>query len=94
MATLTYSWLKENFAKVWDRVERSGEPIIVERRGHRDIAILPADRLGNIREMAHLLGSPRNATRLVEALVRANAGEDPIALSPTELRMKVVDGIA
>lgn len=77
MATATYSHLRENLADVWNEVEDTQEPIIVTRQGHQDLAILPADELAGIQETAHLLRSPRNARRLIEALVRAleNHGE-------------------
>jgi antitoxin YefM len=75
MGTATYSYLRENLAEVWDEVEDTQEPIIVTRKGHQDLAILPAEELAGIRETAHLLRSPKNARRLMEALVRAYNGE-------------------
>jgi antitoxin YefM len=75
MGTATYSYLRENLAEVWDEVEETQEPIIVTRKGHQDLAILPAEELAVIRETAYLLRSPKNARRLMEALVRAYNGE-------------------
>jgi antitoxin YefM len=75
MGTATYSHLRENLAEVWDEVENTQEPIIVTRKGHQDLAILPAEELAGIQETAHLLRSPKNARRLLEALVRAYNGE-------------------
>jgi antitoxin YefM len=75
MGTATYSYLRENLAEVWDEVEDTQEPVIVKRRGHRDLALIPADELESLRETAQLLRSPRNARRLMEALTRAYEGQ-------------------
>jgi antitoxin YefM len=45
--------------------------VIVRRKGSRDVALVPADELAGLVETAHLLRSPRNARRLLEALHRA-----------------------
>ena len=74
MGTATYSQLREHLAEVWDEVESSQEPVIVSRRGHQDLAILPAAELASLRETAHLMRSPKNARRLLEAIARTNAG--------------------
>ena len=75
MGTTSYSKLRENLAEIWDKVEDSQEPVIVERRGHQTMAILPAEELEGLRETAHLLRSPRNAARLLTALQRALRGQ-------------------
>jgi antitoxin YefM len=85
MASETYSRLRENLAEIWDRVEDTQEPVIVTRRGHQDMAILPADELESLRETAYLLRSPKNARRLLEAIARAVQGETQ-AVDATALR--------
>jgi antitoxin YefM len=75
MTTATYSRLRDNLADIWNEVEDTQEPIIVTRQGHQDLAILPADELASIQETAQLLRSPKNARRLLEALVRAIEGQ-------------------
>ena len=75
MGSTSYSNLRENLAAIWDRVEDSQEPVIVERRGHQTMAILPAEELEGLRETVHLLRSPRNAARLLTALQRALRGQ-------------------
>lgn len=85
MGTASYSHLREHLADVWDEVENSQEPIIVSRRGHQDMAILPADELESLRETAHLMRSPKNARRLLEAIARAVNGEGE-AVDPRSLR--------
>lgn len=94
MTTTTYSQLREHLAEVWDEVEDTQEPVIVTRKGHQDLAILPAEELSSIRETAHLLRSPKNARRLVEALERALSGKEQIKTSPAALRTDMLGGIA
>jgi antitoxin YefM len=78
MATrTTYSRARANFAKIWNKVESSREPAILERRGHETMALLPADELSSLQETAHLLRSPRNAARLLAALARSKRQEAP-----------------
>ena len=88
MGTTTYSHLRENLAEVWDEVESTQEPVIVKRRGHQDLALIPADELEGLRETAHLLRSPRNARRLLEALARAYEGHSD-QIDPSALRGKL-----
>lgn len=85
MASASYSHLRENLAEIWDRVEDTQEPMIVTRRGHQDMAILPADELEGLRETAYLLRSPKNARRILEAIARAVQGE-ALTAEPRALR--------
>lgn len=72
MATkASYSRARQNLAEIWNEVEDSREPAILERRGHEDMALLPADELSSLQETAHLLRSPKNAARLLTALARS-----------------------
>lgn len=67
----SYSSARANLASLWDEVENSREPAVIQRRGHEDMALLPADELASLRETAYLLRSPQNAVRLLAALTRA-----------------------
>lgn len=77
----TYSHLRENLAQIWGEIEDSRTAIIVARRGHSEMAILPAEELRSLEETAHLLRSPTNAARLLTALARSRRGE----VKPTDL---------
>lgn len=70
----SYSHARENLASLWDEVESSREPAVIQRRGHEDMALIPADELASLRETAYLLRSPQNAARLLAALTRARRG--------------------
>jgi antitoxin YefM len=70
----SYSRARQNLASIWNEVENSREPAILERRGHEDMALVPADELASLQETAYLLRSPKNAARLLAALVRSRKG--------------------
>lgn len=81
MASATYSYARDHLAEVWDEVENSQTPMRIQRRGHQDMALIPADELASLEETAHLLRSPKNAARLLSALARSTGRKTP----PTEL---------
>ena len=66
--TITYTQARDNFASLLDRVENENSVAIIQRRGHKDMAILAADELESILETVHLLRSPNNARRLLDAI--------------------------
>lgn len=68
---VSYTYARANLAKVLDFVEDAQEPVIIKRRGHADIALLPASEFRALAATAHLLRSPGNAKRLLAALQRA-----------------------
>lgn len=76
MSTLTtYTAARANFKKLCDKVSSTREPIIIQRRNGEDVALVSADELESLMETAHLLKSPKNATRLISALIRAQGRE-------------------
>ena len=87
MESVTYTEARENLASLWNEVVSSREAVVIKRRGHPDIAMLPADELSSLVETAHLLRSPANARRLLGALKRAQAGKGRV-MTMDELRKK------
>lgn len=71
----TYTALRENLASYLDRVTDDREVVIVKRRGAPDVAIIAADELAGLEETAHLLRSPANAKRLLQALAESKAND-------------------
>ena len=71
MTETTYTNLRQSLASVLDRVANDHEVVIVRRKGHENVAMVPAAELAGLMETAHLLRSPRNARRLLTALRRA-----------------------
>lgn len=81
---VSYSYARQNLAQVLRDAEERQEAVIITRRGHEDMALIPADELRSLEETAHLLRSPKNAQRLLHALQKAledvGAPESPSSL--------------
>jgi antitoxin YefM len=73
--TTTYSEARANLETLLDEVIDSREPVIIRRPGAEDVALIAADELRSLLETVHLLHSPKNAQRLLDAFRRARAGE-------------------
>ena len=73
----TYSQAREQLKTLMDRAVDDREVILVRRRSGGAVAMIAADELQSLMETAHLLRSPKNAERLLTALARARAGEEP-----------------
>ncbi len=71
----SYTKARERLAALMDQVTDTREPVLIRRRGHEPVALVPADELAGWLETVHLLRSPRNARRLLEASQRAADGE-------------------
>lgn len=81
--TTSYTDARKNLATLLDRIEQENAVALITRRGHKDIAILPAEELTALLESLHLLRSPRSAERLFAALeesvARDNLSDEAIA---------------
>jgi antitoxin YefM len=74
--TTSYTDARKNLATLLERVEQENAVALITRRGHKDIAVLPAEELTALLESLHLLRSPRNATRLFNALEESIARDN------------------
>lgn len=84
----TYTETRGNFAQLWDRVIDERETLTIHRRGSEDVVLLPASELASLQETAHLLRSPKNARRLLEALMQSMQGEGE-AIATASLRKEI-----
>lgn len=76
MATVTtYTQARAKLASLCDEVTSTREAVIIQRRGHEDVALVAASELRGLEETAHLLSSPANARRLLTAIARARGGK-------------------
>jgi len=69
----TYTYVRDNLARLLEEVESGRDVVIINRRGHEDVALIPAGELESLVETAHLMRSPKNAARLLSALRSALA---------------------
>ncbi len=70
----TYTSARANLAALCDAVAESKDIVIIRRRGAEPVALVAADELSSLMETAYLLRSPKNAERLLNALLRARKG--------------------
>ena len=71
----SYTQARARFAALLDQVTDTREPVLIRRHGKEAVALIAADGLAGWLETAHLLRSPKNAQRLLEATARAEADE-------------------
>lgn len=84
----TYTDARARLAELSNVAARDREVVIIHRRGAEDVALISADELRSLVESAYLLRSPKNARRLLTALLRAQQGtEQPQSVA--ELRRAV-----
>jgi antitoxin YefM len=79
----TYTYVRENLARLLEEVEAQRDIVIIKRRGHEDIALMPAGELEGLVETVHLLRSPKNAERLLSALRKAGPSVARVPRSPS-----------
>jgi antitoxin YefM len=75
MIEISYSRARAQLAMLLDEVTENRETVVIRRRKGGAVAMIAASELSALTETAYLLRSPRNAERLLAALVRARAGE-------------------
>lgn len=73
MMHTTYSHARAHLAELCRQVVDDRELVVIKRRGEANVVLIAADELAGLLEMAHLLKSPKNAQRLLNALARAQS---------------------
>ena len=87
----SYTQARDNFVKVLEQVEQGDSIVVVQRRGHADVAMIAADELSSLLEQLYLLKSPANAKRLFAALEwsQQRLGESPTHTTVEQLRAEM-----
>lgn len=88
MQEASYTQARQRLASLMDQVTDTREPVLIRRRGREPVALIAADELAGWLETAHLLRSPKNAQRLLEASERVGRGEGE-TLDVAELRSRL-----
>lgn len=74
MKAMSYTESRARYAEVLDGVTDDREPVMITRAGHEPVVIVSLDDYESLRETAHLMRSPTNARRLLDAMERLEAG--------------------
>lgn len=67
--SFTYTQARANLATILDEVSLNKEVILIKRKNAENVALISESELTGILETAHLLRSPKNAQRLLKALL-------------------------
>jgi antitoxin YefM len=75
MRVTSYSELRRNLAAALDRVAKDREPLIITRdRGKPTAILMSLEDFASYEETRHLLASPANAVRLLDAVAELDGG--------------------
>jgi len=67
MDPIPYTRLRNELARVLDKINEDRSTVIITRRRGRPAVLMSMDEYSALQETVHLLRSPRNAARLREA---------------------------
>src|SRR3989442_15246540 len=59
----TYTYVREHLARLLEQVEADRDVVIINRRGHEAVALVPAGEMGGPLATAHPIRSPHNPRR-------------------------------
>lgn len=72
MIPVTLSELRANIAKYFDRVENDRDELVVMRRNHEPMVVMPLSEWEGMKETLH---PPANAEHLRKSIANADAGK-------------------
>ena len=75
MTAMTYTAARETLAATMDRVCQDHNPVIITRNRDQSVVMLSLEDYESLQETAHLLRSPANAKRLMDAIADLNQGK-------------------
>ena len=76
MRTVMFSQARQELASLLDEVSNDRTAVEIMRRDKPSVILLDKDEYEGMMETLHLMSTPANATRLMEALADAKAGKD------------------
>lgn len=74
MDVITYTDLRQNLAKMMDKVCDDRAPLVVSRQKHEAVVMMSLAEYRALEETLHLLRHPANAERLMRSIGDADAG--------------------
>ena len=75
MKVITYTAARENLADTMQRVCEDHAPVVITRRRDQAVVMMALEDYEALEETAYLLRSPRNATRLRDAVDQLRQGK-------------------
>jgi len=76
MKVITYTEARQNLASTMDRVCDDAAPVTITRSGKQQaVVMLSLEEYDQLEATAHLLRSPTNARRLLEAIDQLECGQ-------------------
>ncbi|MEN9844704.1 MAG: hypothetical protein RLZZ612_2533 [Pseudomonadota bacterium] len=75
MDAITYTAARAKLADTMNRVCNDHEPMMITRSGQPSVVMLSLDDYKALEETAYLLRVPKNAKRLLEAVVSLESGQ-------------------
>ncbi len=74
MEITTYSNFRQNLKSFLDKVFVNHNPLFVTRTNGEDVVVLSKSDYDSLNETLHLLGSPKNAERLLQGIEEYKTG--------------------
>ncbi|BFM49957.1 type II toxin-antitoxin system prevent-host-death family antitoxin [Marinomonas sp. THO17] len=74
MDTLSYSAFRTNLASTLDKVNDDHKPVLITLQGGKPAVLISLEDFQAYEETAYLMASPKNASRLNEAIAEIEAG--------------------
>jgi antitoxin YefM len=75
MNILSFTEARAGFKAVMDTVCKDHEPTVITRVSGEHVVMLSLDDFNSMQETMYLLGSAKNATRLMESIAQLKAGK-------------------
>ncbi|AYD01874.1 type II toxin-antitoxin system prevent-host-death family antitoxin [Neorhizobium sp. NCHU2750] len=76
MRTVMFSQARQELASLLDEVSNDRTAVEIMRRDKPSVILIDKDEYEGMMETLHLMSTPANATRLMDALAEAKAGEN------------------
>jgi antitoxin YefM len=80
MRSVSEDELGEQFDALLDHAVADHAPVLIRRPDGEDVVLISASGWAGMKETLHLMSSPKNAERLLEAVREFEAGDDGVAL--------------
>lgn len=78
MEITTFTDFRRNMRSYFEKVFTMGKPLFISRPKGHDMVLISKDEYNSMQETFHLLKSPKNAERLLEAVKSDKAGKGEV----------------